>query len=268
MDVAAHLAKICERISYFEGPDKNFSQDTFRGARHFHVYPGKESKFIALGGLQEFDITVIPPSPIEEALLHEDLFEKGNHPRATVPGAALVIGFAVAARNGQLDLKKLSPEAAAVAYVTRAIFQGLARDRVPIERIPNEILKKWLKGAPLFEPIIERVRHQWMNYIEYRYGDTEGPIRLDPFGVKVGTMIFPSVRNTLYNDPPWATKGLAENLTLIAVFDAVLDAGPNFEKLLRYIVLLDRHDPGAGYLAGALYGCLYGFKGVPKRWRF
>ena len=51
---------------------------------------------------------------------------------------------------------------------------------------------------------------------------------------------------------------------VLMAYDALLDAGNNWEKLIYYSMLHVGDSDTVGAIAGGLYGAMYGLEGVPK----
>lgn len=267
------VALVTDRLHYFNG---NVPGSTVHNRKTLVCFPVKESMFLAEGGFESFDINTLETSPLVNLIgssFKESLIEGS--------GVGIAVAFSAKFINGERSvpnklLNRLTPSEAIGAVLAFEMLE-LAWKGVEIDSWPVTILDT-LKQAPKRYPEVagirdmaEQAKHYWKTYLEFRYGNAKGkgkPIRNNR-GVIVFKMMIPAQRYEYYSSQPWtqfSTILIQSISSTICVFDALLDAGGNWEKLLRYLVLLDYDDRGAGLLSGALFGCLYGSSKVPQRW--
>jgi ADP-ribosylarginine hydrolase len=66
------------------------------------------------------------------------------------------------------------------------------------------------------------------------------------------------------SDNNYITIGGSGVTSMLMAYDALLDAGDNWEKLIYYAMLHIGDSDTIGAIAGGLYGAIYGFKNVPE----
>lgn len=278
---AVFVSRVTDKLGYFKFTEdvKSFPSNIRHSTSEY--YPWKEAVFLAYGGMESFDVSRLHYSPLME-MVFNIVDNHGTIPNEFIKGKSLGVGFAHSLlyhadkRRKDLTTKGLSPEESVVALVTRVLFDQ-AMNKRPLHEWPKGVLKELKRISkenpfPGARQVAKRVRNHWMNYVEYRYHDIFGngePLK-SVYGVKTAMMIFPSYRNHFYSKPVWIPQDspdIDSNSTLIKIFDTLIDVGSSFEKLLHYLILLDKEESGCGLISGALFGILYSVESVPQHWQ-
>ena len=256
---ALDIMRIVDRLHYWDG----LRMREWYKEKNMSCYPWKESHFYALGGLHSFDINSIGNTKLFQSLSTKDTSTDG----VIVGIARALAGDSETPRESETSL---SAEHMLMCFLTATLVRwAKEKKKGGVEEWPPMLRKALLSrfraaypDLPGVDDLIRKADTVLASYIENRFGNGTKPIRTAPYPTKVMMMIYPTFRSVVYADA--AGTGLIRSV--VVALDVLIDAGDNFENLLRYLVLSDRKDPHAVLIAGALFGLLHGHSGVPTRW--
>jgi ADP-ribosylarginine hydrolase len=154
--------------------------------------------------------------------------------------------------------------------VTSALFIAFAIEKVNIhkwipkliELLESDKITKYVdkKNNKHMEDYTSYIRI-WKTYLETRF--LEGK----PIISRIYTNIVWRIEyyfNNFFDKDVDEDIGITGYCSLIIAYDALIDAGDNWEKLLFYSMIHIGNSSASGFLAGAFYGALYGEGDIPK----
>eukprot|EP00112_Aurelia_sp_Birch-Aquarium-sp1_P000685 Seg1065.2 transcript_id=Seg1065.2/GoldUCD/mRNA.D3Y31 product="Protein ADP-ribosylarginine hydrolase" protein_id=Seg1065.2/GoldUCD/D3Y31 len=150
-----------------------------------------------------------------------------------------------------------------------ALFTSLAISLVPVKKWGCILLKLLSKAQQYIKDSGYSVKENleswsyfktsWEKFLELREisnGESEPKFPI-PFGVKERETFY---RSFAFRNSPGSS---GHDAPMIA-YDALLAAGSNWEKLCHHAMLHGGDNDSTGVIAGACFGAMYGFEGVPK----
>lgn len=205
---------------------------------------------------------------------------------------SLCIGLAYYGEENRLKLIQISIESgrmtnnSAVGYLggmASALFTALAVEGKDIVEWPfilhnlfeDNTINKYMKNTNRDYEKYERDKHnfirKWYTYINSKFDEKRKPIRrkADKNVVERGKLYHLNygIKTEKYVDEHITQHtfiGAGGDDSVIIAYDALLDAGDNWEKLIVYAMLHMGDADTTGCIAAGLYGVLYGTKNVPK----
>jgi ADP-ribosylarginine hydrolase len=165
--------------------------------------------------------------------------------------------------------------------VTSAYFVHLALNNVDIKKWPfkllelieSEMILSYISSESHDEIIgYRRFISLWKKYIELRFKDGKPIFTKSHTNLIFRTKFFYDFTinyDEFYNekikdDSFHLTIGGSGVTCMLMVYDALLDAGDSWEKLIYYAMLHVGDSDTVGAIAGGIYGAIYGFKNVPN----
>lgn len=164
--------------------------------------------------------------------------------------------------------------------VTSAYFVYLALNNVDIKKWPFKLLE--LIESEMVLSYISTESHDeiigyrrfislWKKYIELRFKDGKPLFTKSHTNLIFRTKFFYDFTinyDEFYNekikdDSFHLTIGGSGVTCMLMAYDALLDAGDSWEKLIYYAMLHVGDSDTVGAIAGGIYGAMYGFKNVP-----
>jgi len=169
----------------------------------------------------------------------------------------------------------------AVGYLgglTSALFTALAIEKVPIKKWPFELMdiiesgliEKYLKktkGLKEYNKDKDQFISKWKVYIEDKFDDNGNIIiRKSSKNLIQRTVYY-------YKNFAFKTDNNYENMfigsggddSVIIAYDALIDSGKNWEKLVIYAMLHMGDTDTTGCIAGSWYGAMYGLYDIPPQ---
>ena len=174
--------------------------------------------------------------------------------------------------------------------LTTAYFTHLAINNIKLELWPLKLIE--LVESPIVEKYIDKNNFEiysnyrlfislWKKYIELRFKPGEKKDNLEPIYTNSHKNLISRTKffydfKFNYDDyefiPTSQREGEAYNTicgsgvtAVLMAYDALLDAGDNWEKLIYYAMLHVGDSDTVGAIAGGLYGAIYGLDKVPNR---
>lgn len=190
-----------------------------------------------------------------------------------------VIGMCFSGENRRdelIDISVLSSRFThnnAIGYLggfTSALFTALAIENVDVHRWPYILVKylnsKKLKSYLDVNNLDQSYDHtyymrQWEKYIDTRF-DNEKPISVKSFHNPLFRIKY--FYDNFSKGTPEVEIGGSAYLCTIMAYDALIECGGNWEKLIVYAILHPGDSDTIGSVAAGWYGALYGFGDVPK----
>jgi len=191
----------------------------------------------------------------------------------------LVIGMCVNGEKNRFDLINLSIITSQITHnnplgylggLTSALFTALAIELVPVEEWPfhlidclktNEVKQHIdMKNMDCVYDYGQYIRY-WKKYIDTRFIDKK-PIRNKSISNPLFRIRY--YHDNFFKDTNSTQIGGSGYLCMIMAYDALLDCGGHWEKLIFYSILHSGDSDTIGAVAGGLYGAVYGQGDVPE----
>jgi len=150
-----------------------------------------------------------------------------------------------------------------------ALFTAFAVESIPIgswgRRLivtlqqAYEYLRKSNRDYKHYEPVLHEFEDHWNNYLEVRgIKESDQPVFPAQYGVKERDKFYTSLSFS-----GWGGSS-GHDAPMIA-YDALLGCKSDWQELCLRAMLHGGDNDSTGVMAGAWYGALYGFKGVPPK---
>lgn len=200
-------------------------------------------------------------------------------------GAAMrniVIGMAFYGKENRQKLIEVALETSRVTHnsstgylggLTSALFGAYAVEGVPLHKWPFKLIKllesdvtdnyfKKTRGLAEHQRDKEIFIEKWKKYTEDRFDENKKFVYNKSFrNVVFRTKYY--YDNFAY-DEKIVHPGAGGDDSVIIAYDALLDAGKSWEKLVIYSMIHMGDSDTTGSIAGGLYGLMYGLENVPK----
>ena len=165
--------------------------------------------------------------------------------------------------------------------VTSAYFVHLALNKIKIEKWPYLLLE--LIESEKVLSFISNMSHDeiigyrrfislWKKYLDLRFKNNQPIFTKTNMNLISRIKFFHDFTNnfdefyaeTIKDEHYKFTIGGSGVTVMLMVYDALLDAGDSWEKLIYYAMLHAGDSDTVGAIAGGIFGAMYGFKNVPE----
>lgn len=208
---------------------------------------------------------------------------------------SLCIGLAFHGKENRDKLIQFSIESSRITHnstvgylggFSSALFAALALEGVNIydwpfillDMINNQQVYKYIKSTNRDVENYTRDYHvfvdKWFRYTEDKFNQDRKPIKRKAtmnlvmrgqyYKKTFGFNLLVQHDKPEANDEDYFLIGSGGDDSVIIAYDALVDAGDNWEKLIYYAMLHMGDTDTTGCIAGGLYGILYGMTNVPK----
>jgi ADP-ribosylarginine hydrolase len=199
------------------------------------------------------------------------------------------IGLAYHGIKNRHNLIQMSIESSRITHnsasgylggMTSALFTAYAIEKIPIKRWPF-LLMELFENSTIDEYISKTGRNKkeyfqdspifidkWQTYIRDKFDNNSNIIKrkADKNLIHRTKYYYETFRfrGNAKEENSYAFSGSGGDDSVIIAYDALIDSGNNWEKLIFYSMLHGGDTDTTGCIAGAWYGALYGFGEVPK----
>lgn len=158
-----------------------------------------------------------------------------------------------------------------LAGFSAALFTALALENVEIKKWPY-ILIEYLKSKKLksflsLDDLDQSYDHNmyirhWQKYIDTKFDRNQEPLHTKSNANPMFRIRY--FHDNFHRNTISIQIGASGYLCMIMAYDALLDSGGKWEKLIVYAMLHSGDSDTIGAVAGGLYGAVYGMGDVPK----
>jgi ADP-ribosylarginine hydrolase len=155
---------------------------------------------------------------------------------------------------------------------TSAFFTSLAVRNVKITEWPYLLLEqlKSDKMVSFIKKTVSQETRDYMDFISFWEKHVENRFDKDHNLLEIKAFTNPMYRIKYYYDQFFAGTGAGQigdtgYLGMIMAYDAVLDSGGVWEKLILFAILHAGDSDTVGAIAGGMFGAYYGYGDVPER---